>query len=246
MLSLANLGISCLVRQAIQRPALVQAAVFTRLEQNVNKTQIRTRYNPSNIPPNITLPEQEGSKLMYEGTLSRRILYLKGLSIISSLALSASYATILNQRGLSPGLVGVGIVFIPFFVSPIVISWFFKRYVTKLYYNPISDNYTVFHYGLLMNQRSSTFKSDQVELSDATCILDTFTVQQGDKLTILGNPKRKSFFLHDESLIDVESVSLYKKMLNLDRTKTRDVKSSIVLENKSASSSNSDERSDKN
>lgn len=49
MLSLARFGISCMVRQAKQSPALIQAAVFTGLEQNVNKIQIRTRYNPTNM-----------------------------------------------------------------------------------------------------------------------------------------------------------------------------------------------------
>lgn len=124
------------------------------------------------------------------------------------MALAGSYGTILSQKGFSPSLVGVGVVFIPFFASPIIISWFFKRYITKLYYNYNDDTYTAYHYGLLMNTRSLTFKPKDVKLSDITSALNTFTVNQGYR--------EKPFFLHDQSLIDSDSVILYKKMLRLD------------------------------
>lgn len=152
---------------------------------------------------------QQSSKLIYEGKLTNRILYLKGLSIFSSLALAGSYSYVISQKGFSIALAGVGCVFTPFLLSPLFIAWFFKRYVTKLYYNPDGGTYTVHHYGLLLNKKSCTFSREDVVRSDVTSVLNTFLVNS------------KPFYLNDEDLIDAESVQLYKSMINLDGSENK-------------------------
>lgn len=147
------------------------------------------------------------AKLIYEGKLTRRIVYLKTLSIFSSAGLAGSYGYVIGQKGFGVALGGLGVAFTPFFVSPVVISWFFKRYVTQLYHNPKTDTYTVHHYGLLLNRKSCTFKKDEVKRSDATSMLNTFTVN------------KKPFYVHDEDLKDAESVRLYRRMIGLDTCK---------------------------
>lgn len=149
-------------------------------------------------------------KLIYEGRLSKRILYLKCLSLVSSAGLAGSYKYVIAQKGFSAALAGVGIAFTPFFLSPVAIAWFFKRYVTRLYYDPKTDSFTAHHYGLMLNKKSCTFKKEDVVRSDATSMLNTFSV------------RKKPFFLHDEDLIDVESIDLYKKMIGLDRVRLDD------------------------
>lgn len=149
--------------------------------------------------------ERLEKKLIYEGNLSKKILYLKSVSIFSSITLASSYCYILSQKSFSVALAGIGVVFTPFLLSPFVIAWFFKRYVTELYYNPIDDTYTAHHYGFLLNRKSCTFRKEDVIKSDVTSMLNTFQVVS------------KPFFLNEEDLIDSKSVDLYKRMINLSK-----------------------------
>lgn len=144
------------------------------------------------------------SKLIYQGRLTNRIVYLKSISIVSSLGLTISYSYVISQKGFSIALAGVGMAFTPFLLSPLIIAWFFKRYIIKLYYHPQSNSYTAYHFGLFLNKKSCTFKSEDVKRSDASSMLNTFKVG------------KRPFFLHDEDLKDVESIELYKKMVKLD------------------------------
>lgn len=146
-------------------------------------------------------------KLIYEGRLAKRILYLKCLSLVSSAGLAGSYKYAIAHKGFSVALASVGVAFTPFFLSPVAIAWFFKRYVTRLYYDPKTDSFTAHHYGLFLNKRSCTFKVEDVTRSDTTSMLNTFTV------------RKRPFFLHDEDLIDVESIELYKRMIGLDKVR---------------------------
>lgn len=154
-------------------------------------------------------------KLIYEGRLANRILYLKCLSLVSSAGLAGSYKYVIAQKGFSAALAGVGVAFAPFFLSPFAIAWFFKRYVTKLYYDPKTDSFTAHHYGLLLNKKSCTFKKEEVIRSDVTSVMNSFRV------------RKKPFFLHDEDLVDVESIDLYKKMIGLDSIKRQNLESDL-------------------
>uniref|UniRef100_A0A6G1SK27 Transmembrane protein 70, mitochondrial n=1 Tax=Aceria tosichella TaxID=561515 RepID=A0A6G1SK27_9ACAR len=146
-------------------------------------------------------------KLIYEGKLSNRILYLKSVSLLSSVGLAGSYKYVLAKKGFSAALAGVGFAFTPFFLSPVVIAWFFRRYITKLYYDPKTDTFTAHHYGLLLNKKQCTFRKTDVMRSDLTSMLSTFKVG------------KRAFFLHDEDLIDAQSVDIYRRMVGLDRAK---------------------------
>lgn len=110
----------------------------------------------------------------------------------------------MGQKGLSVAIAGIGLAFIPFFLSPVAISWFFKRYVTELYYDPINDKFTAHHYGLFLNKKECTYKSEDVVRSDVTHMLNTFTVG------------KRPFFLNDEDLSSDEAVKLYRKMLGTE------------------------------
>lgn len=161
--------------------------------------------NPTSLQSIKQAPSQTSqTKLVYEGSLAKRILYLKSISILSSLGLAGSYGYVIGQKGLTVALAGVGFAFTPFLLSPFLIAWFFKRYVNKLYYDPKTETFTINHYGLLLNEKNCSFKKEDVLRSDVTSMLNTFTV---------GN---RPFYLHDEDLRDLESIQLYKKMLALD------------------------------
>lgn len=144
-------------------------------------------------------------RLIYEGLLTQRILYLKCLSVSSSILLGGCYYHLIATKGYSIAIASVGLAFGPFFVSPFAVSWFFRRYVTKLYHDELSDTYTAEHYGWLLSKREHQFKPQDVKIADSISIINTFKA------------KGKPFFLNDEDLIDASSVSAYKHMLNLDK-----------------------------
>lgn len=147
-------------------------------------------------------------KLIYEGKLANRILYLKSVSLLSSVGLAGSYKYVVAKKGFSAALAGVGFAFTPFFLSPVIIAWFFRRYITKLYYDPNTETFTAHHYGLLLNKKQCTFKQTDVVRSDLTSMLNTFKVG------------KRPFFLHDEDLVDAQSVEIYRKMVGLDNKTT--------------------------
>lgn len=149
------------------------------------------------------------SKLIYQGSLNNRVFYLKTISISSSILLTNSYLYAIQKTGLTGALVGLGCAFTPFVASPFIISWFFKRYITKLYYNYPDDTYTAHFYGLMTNKKQLTFKANQVKVSNLSSIINTFEVG------------KKPFFLNDEDLVDVESVKLYRKMIGLEERENK-------------------------
>jgi hypothetical protein len=126
---------------------------------------------------------------------------------LSSVGLAGSYKYVLAKKGFSAALAGVGFAFTPFFLSPVIIAWFFRRYVTKLYYDPKTDTFTAHHYGFLLNKKQCTFRKTDVMRSDLTSMLNTFRVG------------KRPFFLHDEDLVDAQSVEIYRRMVGLDQIK---------------------------
>ena len=144
-------------------------------------------------------------KLIYQGQLANRILYLKSVSVITSLGLAGSYKYVLAKKGLTATMASLGFAFSPFFLSPIAIAVVFKRYVTHLYYDYATDTYTAHHYGYLFFKKKLEFKCEEVKPAKVESIWNTFTVG------------KQPFFVHDEDLVDVESVELYRKMLGLDK-----------------------------
>lgn len=181
------------------RYRLITSLNHIRLKSTISENHNNDTNSSFRQQPQQNLPK----KLIYEGKLTRRILYLKSVSILSSVALASSYGYVISQKSFSIALAGVGFVFTPFLLSPFVIAWFFKRYITELYYNPIDDTYTAHHYGLLLNKKSCTFDKNQVMRSEVTSMLNTFKVD------------KKPFFLWEDDLVDVESVQIYKRMIGL-------------------------------
>lgn len=153
-------SLTCLPQRFLEKPNLQTRCLYSE-----SKLLQSNKQGADNEAP---------KKLIYEGSLAKRILYLKSLSILSSLGLASSYGYVISQKGFSVALAGVGFAFTPFLLSPFVIAWFFKRYITQLYYDPEAETFTLHHYGLLLNKKSRTFKKEDVIRSDVTSMLNTF------------------------------------------------------------------------
>lgn len=145
------------------------------------------------------------TKLVYVGSLNNKIKNLKILSLTSSIGLIAAIAYGVSKNGLTLATSIVGLSFTPLVLSPFLIAWLFKRYILRLSYNYKKDTYTAQYYGYFLNKKNLSFKSDQVKPANVASILSTFEVNE------------RPFFIHDEDLIDVESISLYRKMTNSDK-----------------------------
>lgn len=153
------------------------------------------------------LNQQSQPKLIYKGQLANRILYLKSFSVMTSLGLAGSYKYVLAKKGFTATMASIGFAFLPFFLSPIAIAFVFRRYVTQLYYDDATDTYTAIHYGYLLRKQRLDFKREDVNPTAVTSMLNTFTVG------------KQPLFVHDEDLIDAESVEIYRRMLGLDKVK---------------------------
>lgn len=170
---------------------------------NARKPGLLLKYCIRSLSDGRTRPN--GSKLMYEGKLARKIRYLKVFSISSSLTLIGSYSYILTQKGISPAIATFGVFTLPFLLSPVVIAWFFKRYIVELSHDPVTDKYTAVNYGYLFNKRTISFSKHEVTRSKFTSMLNSFEVG------------KEPFFLNEEDLLDAESVELYRTLLGLDQ-----------------------------
>lgn len=140
---------------------------------------------------------------MYEGQLMKKILRLKLFSIAStgSYLIGYSYATI--NQGFDATTGAIGLLSVPFTLSPLAIGWLFRRYVLALKYDVHRDLYILQTYGYLLSKQEISFKANEVGLADVKKIASTFEVR--------GRP----FYLNDEDLKSAEAVKLYKRMLGL-------------------------------
>lgn len=158
----------------------------------------------------IRLYHSDGSdqlgKLIYRARLTNRVRILKIFSMVSSAITSGVYGYAFIQKGFTTTVAVSGVIFVPFIFTPIIISLFFRRYVNAMYYNPKTETYTIRHYGFFLRSHNNKFKKEDVKSSQITDVTSNFTVR--------GVP----FFIHEEDLLDAESVALYKEMI-LPRSK---------------------------
>lgn len=154
--------------------------------------------------PKLNPAISKGLILIYEGKLAHRIKMLKIFSSATSVATAGVYGNAVMQHGTSKAIAITGAVFVPFLFTPLFITMFFRRYVNSLYYDPTTDEYLLRHYGLFVRQKELRFSRKDVRPAELSDVLSKFRI---------GN---KTFFIEEEDLVDLEAVSLYKKMINLD------------------------------
>lgn len=141
-------------------------------------------------------------KLIYRAKLTPRIRILKVVSLGSSVITTGAYGFAFWDKGFTTTIAISGLVFLPFILTPAIVSWFFRRYVNELYYNQNTGIYTIRHFGHLLGQVNHSFKKEEVIPGEVTDVTSVFKVH--------GKP----YYVDEELLIDADSVSIYKKMLN--------------------------------
>lgn len=90
------------------------------------------------------------------------------------------------------------------FISPLILNWFTKRYVTNLYYDDVKEQYTAQHLNIINRNVTLSYKSNEVKIPEVLGIFTTFTV----------GPKKRPLFVDQSQVLDVYN---YKKMLGFDK-----------------------------
>lgn len=148
----------------------------------------------------------------------RLIKMIKRLSI-STTVISAGVQPFLFPKIIASGsmfavgfasLTSVGIL-----VSPLLLNWFTKRYVTSLSYDDCNNKFTAEKLNILNRPVKLSFTPQDVKIPEVLGVFTTFTV----------GPRKQPLFVDAQQVIDIEA---YKKMLGYD--KPIDLKREKLLE----------------
>ena len=150
-------------------------------------------------------------RLIYEAPeqMVRLIKMIKRLSI-STTILSAGVQPFLYPKLIATGSsLTMGFATITcagIFISPLILNWFTKRYVTKLYYNEQNDQFIAKHLNLINRDVQLAYKSNQVQVPEMLGIFTTYIVDE--------MKKKRPLFVDPNMVIDMHA---YKRMLGFDR-----------------------------
>ncbi|XP_063872741.1 transmembrane protein 70 homolog, mitochondrial-like isoform X2 [Scylla paramamosain] len=176
----------------------VNAASFSQLCQKVSSTSGRSqclllsrnlsRGSPShNSPLNKEEDKQEGNadigpgtwKEIYHGILSTQIKMVKFFSLSTSI-LGLSVQPMLYQKlGADAGMLVAVASFVGFFtfVTPLLIHWIAKKYVTCLEYDPEKDVYSATTLSFFLLEKKIKFTVDDVKVPEVPGMFTTFLVK---------------------------------------------------------------------
>ncbi|XP_054164400.1 transmembrane protein 70 homolog, mitochondrial-like [Oppia nitens] len=104
------------------------------------------------------------------------------------------------------GMTSAGIL-----LSPLVLNWFTRRYVTRLYYNYDTQRFTAWTLNLFCRPISQQYSSADVSIPEALGMFTSYTVNTG---AAKGRPTKRPFFVDPEFVTDLDA---YKVMLGYDR-----------------------------
>ncbi|KAI5700912.1 hypothetical protein M8J75_004138 [Diaphorina citri] len=151
--------------------------------------------------------ENKNDILIYEGPLASRIRLAKLFSLSSSM-IGISLQPILYQKTLEAGTglavtIG-GAIFLGFFtfVTPVLLHLVSRKYVSHLFYNPNTDEFTASTYNIFLVPKLTIFKAIDVTRPDLPTMFASFYV------------RGKPLFVDPENFTDIE---LYKKMMGYDK-----------------------------
>uniref|UniRef100_A0A0K8UN75 Transmembrane protein 70, mitochondrial n=1 Tax=Bactrocera latifrons TaxID=174628 RepID=A0A0K8UN75_BACLA len=127
-----------------------------------------------------TKPNEVENIRVYYGSLAPRMRAVKVFSLVTSLAGLAAQPILLEQ-GLNMGgkpmaafLCGFAGFFT--FVTPLLLHFITKKYVTEIHYNPKSEEYTATTISILLFKIKTTFKPDDVKVPEVPGMFTSFVV----------------------------------------------------------------------
>ncbi|KAH8255931.1 hypothetical protein KR026_002936 [Drosophila bipectinata] len=119
---------------------------------------------------------------IYYGTLAPRMKLVKFFSLSTSLAGLAAQPILMEQgmkiggTGMAVFLCSVGGFFT--FVTPLLLHFITKKYVTELHYNPQTEEYTATTISLLLQKIKTTFRTSDVVVPEVPGMFTSFLVNK--------------------------------------------------------------------
>ena len=153
------------------------------------------------------LPEQHPEKgtLVYVGTISGQVKLVKMFSLSTSIIGVCLQPVLYSKAAASSLPLALKFVlggFFNFFIflTPVLLHFLSKRYMTSLYYNGSTGKFTATNYNFFVREVQTTFTREQVSTAN-TGMLTTMTVD------------KKPFFFDPEMFLDHE---IYVRMMRYD------------------------------
>ncbi|XP_030380253.1 transmembrane protein 70 homolog, mitochondrial [Scaptodrosophila lebanonensis] len=121
-----------------------------------------------------------GLKRIYYGTLASRMKVVKVFSLTTSLAGLAAQPILLEQ-GMKIGGTGLAVFICTTagfftFVTPLLLHFITKKYVTELHYNPSTDQYIATTISLLLQKIETKFRTNDVTVPEVPGMFTSFVV----------------------------------------------------------------------
>ncbi|KAH8378623.1 hypothetical protein KR009_000374 [Drosophila setifemur] len=125
---------------------------------------------------------EDALQRIYYGTLAPRMKLVKFFSLSTSLAGIAAQPILLEQgmkiggTGMAVFLCSVGGFFT--FVTPLLLHFITKKYVTEVHYNPKTEEYTATTISLLLMKVKTTFRPSDVVVPEVPGMFTSFLVNK--------------------------------------------------------------------
>lgn len=189
--------------EKLKKGDFIPAFVQTDLPQEEPR---QATSHPSMGSSREQLREKTLGKLVYIGKLDRSFRAAKSLSLASSIGGAICYPIMLprilheTSMYLAIGYTIISATFV--LLTPSLIQLICKRYLTSLYYNEQSGQFTGFYKNFFMMERQIRFRSEDVEVPPVTGVFTSMLIR-----------KQPFFINHD----DFDDKTILRKMLGYDK-----------------------------
>ncbi|KAH8270353.1 hypothetical protein KR018_008465 [Drosophila ironensis] len=184
------------LRAVLPRGSQLAAAQLRRLPQGCQARSLAVFRKPNDQKPQqqqnlrsrwlsaqATKKEpEEALQRIYYGTLAPRMKVVKFFSLSTSLAGLAAQPILLEQgmkiggTGMAVFLCSVGGFFT--FVTPLLLHFITKKYVTELHFNPQTQEYTATTISLLLQKIKTKFRVSDVVVPEVPGMFTSFVVDK--------------------------------------------------------------------
>ncbi|XP_072169508.1 transmembrane protein 70, mitochondrial-like [Diadema setosum] len=121
--------------------------------------------------------EPSKDKLIYSGPLSSLVRLVKFFSLSTSIISSGLLAALLmGGEGGAMTIVAGGISSV-MICTPVILHWFTKGYITRLYYDYPSKTYTACTYDFFLTDAKTEFKRSDISLPSVSNVISSFSIR---------------------------------------------------------------------
>ncbi|XP_037940123.1 transmembrane protein 70 homolog, mitochondrial [Teleopsis dalmanni] len=130
----------------------------------------------------VTEDELKSQQRIYYGSLAPRMKVVKFFSLSTSLAGLVAQPILLEQ-GLKIGGTGMAVLLCTIggfftFVTPVLLHFVTKKYVTEIHYNPKTEEYTATTISIILRKIYTKFRVGDVKVPEVPGMFTSFTVDK--------------------------------------------------------------------